>query len=504
MGSLHETNPSLWVGTSPETAYPHQSGDLAVDVVVIGAGIAGLSTALFLQQGGAAVALLEAGRVASGVTGYTTAKVSSLHGLQYARLRDRFGPERAAVYGEANQTAIERMEDLAETLTPQCAFTRAPAFTYTEDPERVTDIEAEVDAALAAGLPAAFTTETELPYPVAAAVRVEDQAHFHPRTYCIGLARGFVDAGGQLFELTRATDVDEGEPCTVTTEHGRVRAGHVVFATHLPFSDRGGFFAKSHPERSYALAARLRSDIPAGMYLSADTPTRSVRPAVAGDQTYVILGGEGHKVGQDDDTTERYEALEAWSRDRFDVRSVDYRWSAQDYVPVDHLPYIGHLTSRTSRLHVATGFQKWGMTTGTVAGLIIAGDILGTPSDWAPAFDATRIEPGRSVVDAVKENLNVAKRFFGDRVGALLAERAEDLQPGEGGVVRRGGHRVAAYRDEAGELHALSARCTHLGCLVAFNTAERSWDCPCHGSRFDLDGKVIQGPAVRDLDPADD
>jgi glycine/D-amino acid oxidase-like deaminating enzyme/nitrite reductase/ring-hydroxylating ferredoxin subunit len=503
MGSLHETNPSLWVGTSPETAYPHLSGDLHVEVAVIGAGIAGLSTALFLQQGGANVALIEAGRTASGVTGYTTAKVSSLHGLKYAQIRKTFGVERAAMYAEANQVAIDRMEHLAETLAPDCAFTRAPNFTYTEAADRQRDIEDEVDAARAAGLPASFTTDTDLPYPVAAAVRVENQAHFHARTYCLGLVRGFEDAGGHVFELTRAVDVDEGDPCTVTTEHGRVMAQHVVFATHLPFSDRGGFFAKTHPERSYALAAGLEGNVPEGMYLSADSPTRSVRPAVAGGETYVILGGEGHKTGQDDDTTDRYEALEAWSRERFDVRSIDYRWSAQDYVPVDHVPYIGRLTSHTERLHVATGFQKWGMTTGTVAGLIIAGDILGTPSEWAPAFDATRIEPGRSAGDLVKENLNVAKRFFGDRIGALFGERADELGPGEGGIVSKEGHRVAAYRDEDGTIRAVSARCTHLGCLVSFNTAEKSWDCPCHGSRFDLDGKVIQGPAVRDLDPVD-
>jgi Rieske Fe-S protein len=225
-----------------------------------------------------------------------------------------------------------------------------------------------------------------------------------------------------------------------------------------------------------------------------------VRPILAGgDQD--IVGGEGHKTGQDDDTEERYRVLESWVRERFDVRSIDHRWSAQDYVSVDEVPYIGRLTRTSSRLHVATAFKKWGMTHAHVAAMILTDEIVGRESPFASLYDPHRGTPLSGARPFVKENLNVAKRFLGDRIGAMRARSIEHLEPGQAGVFTLGGDRVAAYRDDEGELTCLSATCTHLGCLVTWNTAERSWDCPCHGSRFGCDGRVINGPAVDDLVP---
>ena len=500
MASL-DGNVSYWVATTPETGFPsYPGGDLKVEVAVLGGGITGLTTALLLQQAGASVAVVEAGRVAGGVTGFTTAKVTSLHGLTYAKLTSTFGAEGARVYAEANQAGLELIAGLVEELRIDCDFERLPAFTYTEDPQRVSAIEEEVEAAQQAGLPASFSSEIGLPFPVQGAVRVEGQAQFHPRRFCLGLADAIEAGGGRVFEQTRALDLRPGFPSTVKTEHGPLRAEHVVVATHLPFFDPAGLFAKTSPSRSYAAVATLAEPAPPGMYLSADAATRSVRPLVVGSRQ-AVLAGEEHKTGHGPDTHAHYQALEAWARDRFPVRSVDYRWSAQDYLPADNVPYIGRLLPGYGRLHVATGFKKWGMTHSAVAAMLLRDHITGRPNPWSGLFRATRLHPLASARAVAVHNLDVGLRFAGDRLLTARPPPAPELAPGEAGLRELEGEKVAAYRDEHGRLQAVSGRCTHLGCLVAWNAAERTWDCPCHGSRYTYDGKVIQGPAVDDLAP---
>jgi glycine/D-amino acid oxidase-like deaminating enzyme len=365
MGSLNETNPSLWVGTSEVTRFHELHGDLTTDVVVVGAGIAGLTTAALLKADGARVVVVEAGRVAAGVTGYTTAKLTVLHGLVFDDLVQAFGEEAAREYVDANLAGMATVADLAVRHGIDCDLERRPAYTYTTDPAMVDKVRAEVAAARRLGLEAEFTTETDLPYPVEGAIRVADQAQFHPRRYCVGLARAIDGAGCAVYEGTRALSVDEQDGrCRVETDRGTITAGFVVEATHLPFSDIGGFFARTHPMRSYALSVRLDGPVPQGMYLSVDTPSRSVRSARMNGEEVVILGGESHKVGQDPDTRERHAALEAWARSEFSVRSIDYRWSAQDYMPADHVPFVGRLSPASERIFAATGFKKWGMSNG--------------------------------------------------------------------------------------------------------------------------------------------
>jgi glycine/D-amino acid oxidase-like deaminating enzyme/nitrite reductase/ring-hydroxylating ferredoxin subunit len=496
MGTLHETNPSLWVDGGPDQEHPALAGDVECDVVVIGAGITGLTAARLLVAESAEVLVIDAGPLCAGATGYTTAKVTALHQLVYAELLDRHGEQRASAYAAANAHAVERIATLADDDGIACDLTRAPAVTYTQRPELVPTIEREVDAAAKLGLKVELTSTTELPFEVEAAVVMPEQLHFHPRKYCLGLAAAVAGAGGAVHAHTRARSVtsDSGR-LAVGTDGGTITADHAVLATHLPFLDRGGYFARAHPYRSYALSVRTSGDVPAGMYISAEEPTRSLRPVV-GDG--LIVGGEGHKTGHDPDTTHRYGALESWARQHFDVEEVHHRWSAQDYRSVDGMPYVGRLTPG-SRVFVATGFRKWGMTNGTVAAEIIADAILARVSPWAEAFDSTRLAPRASIGQFVRQNLDVARRFVVDRVSGSTRSGADELQPGEGGIVRHEGRRVAAYRDDRGELHAVSSTCTHLGCQVRFNTAERTWDCPCHGSRFDAEGRVIEGPAVDDL-----
>jgi glycine/D-amino acid oxidase-like deaminating enzyme/nitrite reductase/ring-hydroxylating ferredoxin subunit len=502
--ALPDPNPSLWNATTPATDYGPLRGDEVTDVVVVGGGISGLTTALLLAQRGLSVAVVEGGRIAGGSTGYTTAKVSSLHSLIYAELIDRIGAEKARIYGAANQAAIEQIAELAESHRIDCGFTRAPAYTYTVDPARHADIEAEAAAAGSLGLPASPTTDTDLPYPVEAAVRFDNQAHFHPRHYALGLAAALEQSGARVFEESRAVDIDEDDSgVVVRVEGGTIRGRDAVVATLLPFLDIGGFFAKSAPTRSYAISVRCRGPVPTGMYLSVDSPTRSIRPVdLDGGGDGLIVGGNSHKPGEAESTEACYQELEAWARQSFAVEGVVHRWSAQDYVTADRVPYIGRCP-RADHVFVATGFGKWGMTGGTAAAMILADLLTGKDNPWSETFDSTRIGNVHAAKSFVKMNASVGMHFVKDRIARLRPADVESLAPGQGGIVKVGGHTVGAYRSPSGNLHAVSISCTHLGCTLKWNDAETSWDCPCHGSRFTSTGAIIEGPATRPLDCID-
>ena len=301
-----------------------------------------------------------------------------------------------------------------------------------------------------------------------------------------------------MFEHTRATGVEQHDGCVVTTEHGMVRARHVVVATLMPFLDRGGFFARAYAKRSYVVTARVDGGLPDAMLISAGQPLRSLRSVPYDGGELLMVGGESHHVGSGQANDQRYDRLQAFARQHWDVASFVHRWSAQDYSPDDGVPYIGPLHAGTDRIHVATGFNKWGMTGGTLAGMLLRDAIGGRSNVWAPLFSSTRVRPVKAG-RFVPENARVGVRLVGDRVTSLVRRNIRDLAPGEGEIVSCAGAKVAGYRDDDGRLHAVSARCTHLGCQVAWNAAEQSWDCPCHGSRFTVDGEVLEGPATRAL-----
>jgi glycine/D-amino acid oxidase-like deaminating enzyme/nitrite reductase/ring-hydroxylating ferredoxin subunit len=499
-------NRSLWLETTPETGYPQLVPPVEVDVVVVGAGITGVTTAWLLKQGGRRVALIEMRRIGEGTTGYTTAKLTVGHNLIYADLAKKHGEETARAYAASNQWAIEWLGKLVSAEEIDCDWERASNYVYTEAKERLSDLRDEVEAARRVGVLAELTTQTDLPFPVLGAIRVDGQAQFHPQKFLQGLAEKIVGDGSHVFEQTRVTDVRSADGYVVLTDHAEVRARHVVLATHLPFLDSGLFFAKAHPQKSYAIATQVEpAKAPLGMYISAEQPTRSIRstPGPNGSR-WLVIGGEGHKPGRDDDTRRRYKALEAFLTDRFGDREVGHRWSTHDYVPLDRLPYIGQLRRRDERLLIATGFAKWGLTKGVVAAAILSDTILGHSNPWARVYNAKRLSLKNSAVKFVAENAKVGSWFIGDRV--RLRDSRDDieaLQPGDGTVARIGGRHLAVHRDDEGQLHALSARCTHLGCLVGWNRADRTWECPCHGSQFGADGALLQGPATEPLPPVD-
>lgn len=499
VASARET--SVWLDTGPDQPeFDRLTGEAVVDVGVIGGGIVGVTTALLLQESGASVVLLEAGRVGHGVTGLTTAKVSSQHGMIYSQLRSDFGAEGARTYGQANQAALEWMANRITEHDIDCDFRRRSSYAYVPADGSASQADEEAQAAREAGLPAFLDDSAPLPYPVGAAVRFDDQAEFHVSKYMTALLEQFTAQGGRVYENSRAAEVDTDEDCLVKTPGGRVHAQRVVVATHYPFLDRSLAFARVHPQRSYAILCRIEGDPPPGMFISADSPTRSIRSVPVEGEELLLVGGEGHKTGTGGDTRRRYEALERFAREHWDVRSVEYRWSAQDNSTINGVPYVGPLTARADRVFMATGFAKWGMTGGTAAAMILTDLCHGRPNAWAELFDPNRFKPAASAAKLLEENAQAGFRMVRDRVVNRGGRPIESLEPGEGDIVDHDGEKVAGHRRDDGSLVAVSTRCTHLGCQVNWNTAERSWDCPCHGSRFAPDGSVLQGPAVHRLE----
>ncbi len=517
MATLPGKAVSLWVDTGPSKTFPKQSRDVTVDVAVLGGGIVGLTAALLLKRAGQTVAVAEASQVAGGVSGHTTGKLSSLHNVIYKDIVKSFGKRGAGIYGQANQAAIEQVEELIAQEKIDCDWHRADNYSYAETDEAAESLRQEAETAASLGLPASYVTETPLPFAVKGAVKMTGQAYFHSVKYVSGLAAKVAGGGSYVFENTRALDATDGskdgrKPCTVKTEHGTITAANVIVATHIPFLDRGLWFARVHPHRSYLIAVRLKGALPNGMYIGTPAPgtaggygsTRSIMPYDGGDRRFLLIGGEGHKTGQGGDTTERYQRLVDYAKERFDVASVAYRWASQDNMPLDGLPYVGKYTPFSKRIYVATGFRKWGLAAGTAAGMVLSDRVLGQQNAWAATFDSNRFKPFASAGNFIGENFNTGIRYITDRFSLMgpggRGGGIESLGTGQGKVLTAGGQKVAAYRDDAGALHTVDPVCTHLQCLVDFNDADKTWDCPCHGSRFTTDGAVLQGPATKPLE----
>jgi glycine/D-amino acid oxidase-like deaminating enzyme/nitrite reductase/ring-hydroxylating ferredoxin subunit len=495
------TSGSLWLdglASSPTARLDH---DVEADVCVVGGGIVGVTAALELARGGRSVVLLERDRVGAGVTGHSTAKLSSLQGTTYTELSRRFGAGGARAYAALNEGAIGYIVDRVGTLGLDVALRRRPHVLFAWDAEQRQELEREAEAASAAGLDVRLTDDDlGLPFATAGALVRDDQAELEIGAYVQGLADAFVEAGGRIFERTVVTHVGEGSRPVVRTEHGpRVTARDVLVATHYPILDRGLYFTRLTPKRSYCVAVASATPRPELMAISIGSPTRSLRFA----RDLLIVGGEGHNAGEDGESTEeRYAALAAFAAQHFGATEVTHRWSAHDMTTADGLPYAGRLTPLSRHVWVATGFRKWGLTNGTEAARIVAARILGREHPHGRLFDTMRFTPVRSAPGLLKEGLKDGAHFVGDRLRRPAGDALDALEPGgDGRYLKVDGELVAASRDADGTVHALSPVCTHLGCRVAWNRAERSWDCPCHGSRFSPAGEVLEGPAVAPLMP---
>jgi glycine/D-amino acid oxidase-like deaminating enzyme/nitrite reductase/ring-hydroxylating ferredoxin subunit len=489
---------SLWVATAGTTGYPRLDADVDVDVAVIGGGVAGLTAALALKRAGQTVAVIEAARVGTGVTGHTTGKVTSLHRLVYSELAESHGNATARAYGQANQAALEHIARTVSEERIDCGFRRVANYTYAESQAALDRVRTEADLAARLGLPSSFTTDVPLLFPVRGAVRFDGQAQLHALKYLQGLAGAVNGDGSFVFEETRAVSLRDGGPAVVDTERGAVRARDVIVATNVPFGDRGSFDARCYPHRSYIVASRAAQPTMDATFISVDEPMRSILTVDVDGASYVLTGGEGHRVSDGGDAAPRYARLASFARDRLGAGEAAYRWSTQDAMPVDGLPYVGLMFPDAKHVHVITGLRKWGLTNGTAAALILADTLSGRRSPWAAMFDSNRLTP---LTAASQSREEAAPPQASAAAEPASQARLTIPAPGAGTVALLDGELTAVYTDPEGNVQAVSAVCTHLGCTVGFNAGDVSWDCPCHGSRFATDGTVIQGPAMKDLDP---
>lgn len=491
---------SYWLATIPESGYPALQGDIHADIAIIGGGIVGLTTAYLLKEAGfSSIAIIEGDRILGGVTGHTTAKVTSQHHLIYDRLLSKFGKRQAQQYAESNQAAIEKISTIVNSKKIDCDFVRKPAYVYAGSEDSVERIRNEVQAAKNIGLPASFAENLPLPFKTYGAVRFSNQAQFHPAKYLTALAKEIHGDGCHIFERTRALKIEGENPTTITTDKGAVTAQKVIQAMHYPIHDKPGmFFQRLCQSRSYVLGVRIMDPFPDGMFINAEEPTRSLRSQRTDEGELILVSGEGHRTGEEEYETDRYKNLEKWVRSIYSVKSIDYHWSTQDAISIDHVPYIGRQTSDSENLYLATGFKKWGMTTGTVAAMIITDMILGKSNPWEEVYDPSRFKPIESAKSLISQAVEATKGLIGDRILPTHKE-ASQIAPGEGAIVKIEGERVAAYRDQNGTLYTLDPSCKHMGCIVSWNDAEKTWDCPCHGSRYKATGEIIHSPAVYGL-----
>jgi glycine/D-amino acid oxidase-like deaminating enzyme/nitrite reductase/ring-hydroxylating ferredoxin subunit len=488
---------SYWQSSVISPQYEQLTGDLNVDVAVIGGGITGITSAFLLKQSGLKVALLEASRILQGTTGHTTAKITAQHDIIYHIIKSKMGKEGAEQYAKANQAAISAIDTIIQQNNIECDFSWQPAYVYTQDENYIRQIEEEANAAFELGFAAVYSEEIPLPFPVKAALRFDNQAQFHPLKYLNALAAQIPGNGSFLLENTKAVDIQTQSGNIVTTSTGfQVKAPNIIIATHYPFYDGNGmYFARIYPERSYALGITISEHFPVGMYISAEEPARSFRSQAMGNgKELVIIGGDHHKTGQGEDTRSHYHNLLKTANEHFQVKEVLFRWSTQDYTTMDEVPYIGPLNSKDPGIYVATGFRKWGMTNATAAAMILRDYILCQENEWAPVFLPSRWKPGASAGKFIKENINVAKHLIKSKLSPA-EENTKEILVGEARIIDSDVEKIGVYRDMNGQLHMVDTTCTHMGCELQWNAAELSWDCPCHGSRFSYEGEVLEGPA---------
>lgn len=456
-------------------------GNLEVEAVIIGAGMAGILTAFALQEAGCQVVVLDAGQIGSGQTRNTTAKITSQHGMIYQKLTQTLGMDAARQYAQANQSAVRAYEAIIKAKHIDCDFAVRSAYVYGNDARL---LQEEAQAAIGLGLPASFVTDQKIPAPAVGAVKFEHQAQFHPLKFLKPISDGLT-----IYEHTPVQNV-EGD--LLTTPYGTVKAKHIVFACHFPFINIPGmYFARLHQERSYVLALDNAPQVE-GMYICAEEGGWSFRNY----GELLLMGGENHRAGENGQGG-RYERLRQKAREWFPESREVAHWSAQDCITPDGVPYIGRYAASRPNWYVATGFQKWGMTTSMVSAMILRDMICGKESPYAQVFDPGRFEaaalPGMAA-DGGQALKGLVKRFF-----QIPAEAASEIPPGHGGIVFLNGEKVGVYKEDNGTLHAVDIRCPHLGCQLEWNPDEKSWDCPCHGSRFDRYGRLISGPAQKDI-----
>jgi glycine/D-amino acid oxidase-like deaminating enzyme/nitrite reductase/ring-hydroxylating ferredoxin subunit len=477
---------SCWVANAPATHYPALDGHEKTETVIVGAGIVGLTAALKLCELGRSVVVLEGLRVGGQVTGRSTAKITTQHALIYRHLIEKRGLKAAQDYADANRAGASLIGTWASHYGIACDLESKDAYAFADRPERRHEVEAEAAAARMLGLETDVMDHAPLPFRTGPALRFGAQCQFNPARYLVGLAAAVVECGGRIFEASRAREFEEAERWRVVTDGGSVDAENLVVATNMTVKSPVGMAKRTQPRCHTAMAFRI--DDPRlidGMFIGIDEPTHSLRLGRDGDGPLLIVLGPKFNTGQDGDVARRFVDLERWTKARFPVHEAAWRWCNEDYDTPDRVPYAGIADpEKAPGFYIATGFNGWGISNGTAVGMMIADQIANRPSPWTELYSPARPYP---------------EDFHRDGDSQSMVESVEKIMPGGGGVVIRGEEKIAAWRDEGGRLHAVSASCTHKGCTVTWNNADRTWDCPCHGSVFAADGSVIHGPARKAL-----
>lgn len=495
---------SYWLDSTPITNYPSLNEDINVDIVIIGGGLAGISCAYLLKNEGFNIAILEANSLCEGTTAYTTAKITSQHGLIYNKLSKQMGKELASQYAEANEYAIKEINKIIDDNNIDCDFIPQSAFVYTQQDDYIQKIEDEIKTAQDLGINASYIDKIPFHIPIKAGIQFQNQAQFHPRKYVLELAKIINNNNVSIYENSRAVDIEKSGDFIITTnQRKKVRAKKIIIASHYPFYNKiGMYYARIYTERAYIVAIKAKEKYPGGMYINAEDPPRSLRHQNTKDGELILVVGENHKTGQSENTNKHYEALLEFANSLFTVENIPYCWSTQDCMTLDGIPYIGNFNSNTPDMYIATGFQKWGMTNSMVSAMLIKDLIVKGKSPWQEVYSPSRKAITASAKNFIAQNFNVAEQLLDGKLSSLPGDI--DIEPGEGKVIKIDGDRVGVYKDEKGALHFVNTTCTHMGCELNWNSAEKTWDCPCHGSRFTYKGEIIEGPGVKPLKAGED
>ena len=491
---------SLWIETTKNQLHLKSlTQNLETEVCIIGAGLFGLTTAYYLTKQGKKVVVVEKDDIGEKVSGNTTGKITSQHGLFYSHLIDDYGIDYAQKYLELNEKAIQNIKEIIDTEQIECDFEEQSAYVFTTNQDEVIEIEKEVDAVNKLGKKAKLITNVDKPFKMTAGIEFDNQAQFHPRKYMIGLANVILK-DNQIYNYTTATDVQKyGEKFLITTDRGNVLADSVVLATHYPIVNFPGFyFIKMYQSTSYIIAIETNSKIPEGMYITAKEPVYSFRSAKYNGKNIVLIGGSEHKTGEAIADNSHYTELEKKAKELYPDCKVLFRWNTRDCISLDKIPYIGEFSNLYKNMYVGTGFKKWGMTFSNIAGKIVSDKILGKQNEYEDLFTPTRLKPIKNrweVKNMLKETVDsIALNKF-----KIDPSSISEIENDNASIMKIDGENIGIYKDKNGKLYAVSPVCTHLGCLLTWNNIDKTWDCPCHGSRFDYTGRNIYEPAIKDL-----
>jgi glycine/D-amino acid oxidase-like deaminating enzyme/nitrite reductase/ring-hydroxylating ferredoxin subunit len=485
-----------WEAVSESPAFPTLEENITTDVAVVGGGITGITAAMRLRELGRDVAVLEMNRVSGGTTGHSTGHLDHTTDQYLHCIARNFDDAAARRMVAVSGDALDFVELWSRNVGSE--FARVPSYLYAESNEDKATVQREWDAVKNMELKAEMPSETPLPFATAASLRIDNQARFAPAAYVRGLARACADAGGAIYEGVRVKEVEDGPPCRLVTSGGIVAANQVIVAVHGAMVGLLSLATRVYPYQSYVLGVRVRNDIPDALFWDTMSPYHYTRWASMEDPHLLIIGGADHRTGEHRATEASFSKLEQYVRERYDVETIEFRWSHEYYEPADGLPYIGRVPGN-DRIFTGTGYGGDGLKYGSVAGLLLADITSERYNPAAEVFDPSRVKPLASARRMAAGIGNMARHFIGDRLASSDVGHLHEIPVGAGRVLRIDGRKTAVYHDEDGTFHAMSPVCTHAGCLVNWNATERTWDCPCHGGRYDPYGRVIMAPPRHDL-----